>query len=126
MPHTQALSNLYKNTKSLNTIMKSNQDSVLTSPSLDIFAAKVTVLDDFGLHARPAAYLAKLAQNFEAEISLSAGGQTADAKSILDILSLAAARDTELKVICRGKDAQGAGQAVVKLFESRFKISEGH
>lgn len=87
------------------------------------FAATVTVLDNFGLHARPAANLAKLAQNFESEIFLSTGQQSADAKSILDILSLAAARNTELEITCRGKDAQGAGEALVKLFESRFNIS---
>lgn len=88
----------------------------------EIFATTVTVLDDFGLHARPAANLAKIAQSFQSEIKLHAGEQTADAKSILDILSLAASRNTELTIQCKGVDAQGAGEALVKLFESKFNL----
>lgn len=102
--------------------MAASQDTESILNSAEEFAATVTVLDDFGLHARPAANLAKVARNFEAEISLSAGEQQADAKSILDILSLAAARDTRLSITCRGKDARGAGEALVKLFESRFNF----
>lgn len=102
--------------------MTASQDSKIVQSHTEVFAATVTVLDDFGLHARPAANLARLAQNFEAEISLCAGSQSADAKSILDILSLAAARDTELKLTCRGRDALGAGEALVKLFEARFNL----
>lgn len=103
-------------------MITASQDIKNTQNSAEEFAAKVTVMDDFGLHARPAANLARLAQNFEAEISIRAGAQTADAKSILDILALAAARDTELSIICRGKDAKGAGEALVRLFESRFEL----
>lgn len=89
----------------------------------ETFAATVTVRDEFGLHARPAANLAKAAQNFQSEISLCAGDQTADAKSILDILSLAASRDTKLRLTCKGVDAHGAGEALVKLFEERLNLS---
>lgn len=102
--------------------MTASRDMESIQSAAEEFAATVTVLDDFGLHARPAANLARMAQNFEAEISLCAGEQTADAKSILDILSLAASRDTELSITCRGKDAQGAGEALVRLFESRFEL----
>lgn len=102
--------------------MTASQNTECLYNTNEVFAATVTVLDDFGLHARPAANLAKLAQNFESDISLCAGELTADAKSILDILSLAAARDTTLSITCRGKDAQGAGEALVKLFESRFNL----
>jgi phosphocarrier protein len=90
----------------------------------EVFAARVTVLDDFGLHARPAANLAKTAQAFQADISLSLGEQTADAKSILDILGLAAARNTALTIVCRGTDALDAGQALVRLFETRFNLEK--
>lgn len=105
--------------------MTVSQDTESICSSTEVFAATVTVLDDFGLHARPAANLAKLAQNFESDISLCSGELTADAKSILDILSLAASRDTRLSITCRGKDAQGAGEALVKLFESRFNLAGG-
>lgn len=106
--------------------MTVSQDTDIIHDGNEVFAATVTVLDDFGLHARPAANLAKIAQNFESEISIGTKEQKADAKSILDLLSLAAARDTELKITCRGKDAQGAGEALVRLFESRFNLPGEH
>jgi phosphocarrier protein len=90
----------------------------------EIFEARVTVLDDFGLHARPAANLAKTAQAFQADTLLRLGEQTADAKSILDVLGLAAARNTELTIVCRGADAADAGQSLVKLFETRFNAEK--
>lgn len=103
--------------------MTASQDTESAPSGNEVFAATVTVLDDFGLHARPAANLAKVARNFESEISLCSGDLTADAKSILDILSLAASRDTTLSITCRGKDARGAGEALVRLFESRFNLA---
>jgi phosphocarrier protein len=92
----------------------------VAAPEEGIFSATVTVLDYFGLHARPAASLARAAQSFKAEISLCAGERTADAKSMLEILSLAAARDTRLLLQCRGADAGAAGEALVRLFASRL------
>ena len=104
--------------------MSASQDlETYQTVDIETFAATVTVQDEFGLHARPAANLAKTAQSFQSEISLRAGEQTVDAKSILDILSLAASRDTELKLTCKGIDARGAGEALVKLFEARFNLS---
>lgn len=102
--------------------MAAGQETATLQNQVELCAARVTVLDDLGLHARPAANLAKLAQNFEADISICLDGQTADAKSILDILSLAAARDSELELTCRGRDAKGACEALTKLFESRFSL----
>ena len=86
----------------------------------ETFESMLTVLDDYGLHARPAASLARTAQNFKSEIRLSAGMHSADAKSILDILSLAAVRNTELKLSCRGEDAAAAGAALSALFKNKF------
>lgn len=90
------------------------------------FQATVTVLADFGLHARPAANLAKLAQNFKSDIRLRCGDQCVDAKSILDILSLAAQKDTELVLECHGEDAPHAGQALIDLFNTQFEAQDRH
>ncbi|MDL2285567.1 HPr family phosphocarrier protein [Desulfovibrio sp. OttesenSCG-928-F07] len=101
--------------------MSSTLPDITAAPNAT-FAATVTVLDDFGLHARPAASLAKTAQSFECSITLSLGEQCADAKSILDILSLAAARNSTLTISCNGIDAKNAGEALIKLFEARFHL----
>jgi phosphotransferase system HPr (HPr) family protein len=87
-----------------------------------IFTAKVVVLDDYGLHARPAAILSRTAQMFRAETRLICGENSADAKSILDILALAASRNSELVLECRGEDAPSAGAALLKLFHQGFDV----
>lgn len=87
-----------------------------------VFETNVTVLNDFGLHARPAANLARVAQDFKSDIKIYAGEQMADAKSILDILSLAASRNTELTIQCRGEDAREAGETLARMFEAKFHL----
>lgn len=78
------------------------------------------VLNEMGLHARPAAVLAQVAQSFAAQITLRGREQEVDAKSILDILSLAACRGCELEVRATGGDAQEAMQALQHSFQTKF------
>lgn len=76
----------------------------------------VVVRDELGLHARPAARLTEAAQRFSSRITLSLDDMTADAKSILDILSLAAGRGTSLTLRCEGPDAHEAGRELEHFF----------
>lgn len=76
----------------------------------------VFVRDELGLHARPAARLAQTAQRFHSRITLSYDDMTVDAKSILDILSLAAGRGASLTLRCEGRDADSAAQTLESLF----------
>jgi phosphocarrier protein len=76
----------------------------------------IFIKSDLGLHARPAARLAQAAQRFEARITLEYEGTTADAKSILDILSLAAGRGASLTLRCHGADAALAAEAIREIF----------
>lgn len=76
----------------------------------------VFIHDELGLHARPAAKLAQAAQQFESDITIEYDNMTADAKSILDILSLAAGRGASLKVTCDGADASSAVKTLETLF----------
>ena len=81
----------------------------------------VQVQDELGLHARPAARLARIAQSFVSEVSLSLAGEEdvadrADAKSILDILSLCAPKGASLVLRCTGPDAGQAAEALTHLF----------
>lgn len=81
----------------------------------------VCVLNEQGLHARPAARLAQTAQNFGAEIAISMGSQTVDAKSILDILTLAAGHGANLELRAKGADARQALDALADMFKHRFQ-----
>lgn len=76
----------------------------------------VFITGELGLHARPAARLAQTAQQFESRITLELEGLQADAKSILDILSLAASRGVSLTLRCDGIDAALAAEKVAEVF----------
>jgi phosphocarrier protein HPr len=58
----------------------------------------VTILNELGLHARSAAKLAKLAQQAAGAVWLQAGSERIDAKQILDILTLAAAKGDRVQI----------------------------
>jgi phosphocarrier protein len=79
------------------------------------------VLNEQGLHARPAARLAQEAQKFQADISITLNGQKVDAKSILDVLTLAAGHGSNLEIRARGEDAAQAVDALADLFKNRFR-----
>lgn len=61
-----------------------------------------------GLHARPAALLAREAQRYAADILLISENGEVDAKSMLDVLSLAPPVGAELTLLARGEDAREA------------------
>ena len=84
----------------------------------------VVIHDELGLHARPAARLAQAAQAFRSEVRLLTEEGEADAKSILDILSLAAGYGTRLTLICTGEDAEPAVRSLQALFESPLARGE--
>ncbi len=81
----------------------------------------VTVYDKMGLHARPATILAKLCSEFSADLTLErldGSGESADCRSTLALLMLAAPCGTQLRLKASGSDANVAYQRVVALFES--------
>lgn len=85
-----------------------------------ISEALVSLDSDYGLHARPAAALAKEAQNFSADIKLCFDGREVDAKSILDILTLAVPHGGDLTIRATGEDAEAAVMRIKQLISARF------
>jgi phosphocarrier protein len=90
-------------------------------PWEDGYSLRVRVLNDQGLHARPAAKLAQEAQKFACDIEMSLNGTVVDAKSILDILTLAAGQGSELELRARGPDARDALTQLSVLIRNRFR-----
>ena len=82
----------------------------------------VKVLNDEGLHARPAGLLVKIANNFSSEIELSAGGNSANAKSIMSIMGLGLTKDTVVTVSAEGADAEAALTEITNLFNNKFNL----
>jgi phosphotransferase system HPr (HPr) family protein len=81
---------------------------------------QVTVVNPQGLHARPAHAVVTLASRFRSDIELVRDGEIADAKSILAILTLAAAQGSQLTLRARGEDAGEALEALTDLFAGGF------
>jgi phosphocarrier protein len=90
-----------------------------TTPE-NVESRQVVVVNDHGLHARPAGKLAQTAQSFEAEIQLVHDGQEVDAKSILDVLTLAAGPGEVIEIRASGDDAVDALDGLVTLFKNKF------
>ncbi len=82
-----------------------------------------TVLNEKGLHTRPATELVKLASNFESQIVLSYQDLSVNAKSLLGILMLAAARGAKIQIEAEGADADLAVESIIKLSKGKFNIS---
>ena len=57
------------------------------------------IVNELGLHARSAAQIAKIAQNSVAAVWIQKEEEKADASSIIDILTLACAKGTQIKII---------------------------
>lgn len=66
--------------------------------SLKEFTKTITVKNELGLHARPAALIAKKAQDAKSNIWMIKEGVEVDASSIIDILSLACVKGTEISL----------------------------
>jgi phosphotransferase system HPr (HPr) family protein len=83
---------------------------------------RLKIVNPLGLHARAAAQLVRLAGSFQSRIILmrTDSAMTADAKSILNVLTLAASKGVELDVEVEGPDEGAAMQAVEDIFARGF------
>ena len=86
---------------------------------------RVTIINKLGLHARAAAKLVATASRFASEIQLRRdNGTEVNAKSILGVMMLAAAKGVELEISAEGEDAVEALDAVEDLIQRRFDEGE--
>jgi len=69
---------------------------------------ELEVKDRLGLHARPAARLAKALNGLKARVLIGRGENLVDARSILDVLTLAASAGTRLRIVAEGEEAEKA------------------
>lgn len=78
------------------------------------------VLNELGLHARPATRIVQTASRYRSEVTLSRDGQTANAKSVMGVLLLLCPKGSRVDVRAQGDDAQDAVTAIGGLFATRF------
>lgn len=80
----------------------------------------IEVKNKFGLHARPASLLVKLAGTFKSEIQLAKDDTEVNAKSILGVMMLAAGPGHTITIIAVGPDEEEAVNAISELIDNRF------
>jgi phosphocarrier protein HPr len=86
--------------------------------------ARFEVRNKLGLHARAATRLVQLAAKFACEITISRGGQTANAKSVMGVLLLCGSKGTLLCVEAKGDGAAEAVRQIGELIDDRFGEEE--
>jgi phosphocarrier protein len=78
------------------------------------------VSNNLGIHARPASMIVQTATKFHSDISLEKDGVSADAKSIMSVMMLAAAHNSTVTVRASGKDEKAALVAIEEIFNRKF------
>jgi len=81
---------------------------------------ELPIVNKLGLHARAASHLVKTASDFRSRITVEKSGASANAKSIMGLMLLAAAKGHVVTVTADGDDEVAAMSAVETLIRNRF------
>ena len=81
----------------------------------------IKIKNKLGIHARPATLLAQEAGKYKSEIFISKDGIEVNAKSIMDIMMIAAEHGSTLNISINGPDEQEAAQALKNIFKKIFE-----
>lgn len=82
---------------------------------------KVIVVNEQGLHMRPAGILAKAVKSHpDCEVTLNANGKNIKAKAPMQIMAACMKKDCEVEIVCDGADEKAVLDEIVKLFEDGF------
>ena len=85
-----------------------------------MYTKAVTILNQVGLHARPATFLIQKANEFKCTIWIEKDERRVNAKSLLGVLSLGVAKGTEINIIAEGADEVEAVDTLCELINSDF------
>lgn len=80
------------------------------------------ILNEEGMHARPAGAFVKVASGFKSAVEVKANGLTKNGKSIMGLMSLGLSKDSEITVVTKGEDEAEALTKLGDLIENRFHI----
>jgi len=85
---------------------------------------EVQIINKLGLHARASAKLTQLASSYKCEVMLSRKNRRVNAKSIMDVMMLAASKGTTITIETDGEDEAGAMRALLDLINDCFGEGE--
>ena len=81
---------------------------------------KLMILNELGLHARAAAKVVSIANEFKSTITITKDGKNADARSIMKLLMLSASQGSRISIEVDGTDQKDAMTSIEKLFNNKF------
>lgn len=85
---------------------------------------ELAVTNPLGFHARPATLFARLAAQFDSEITVEKDGTTVSGKSLMGLLSLEAGQGTSIIVTAVGEDADESVERLEELVKDQFGMNE--
>lgn len=94
--------------------------SSATDDSLPVHERKVCVLSSQGLHLRPADLIVRMVSEVDAEVWITKGSERVDCRSILSLITLGAAQDSELLLSAQGPDAAAVLETIGEFFDQGF------
>jgi phosphocarrier protein HPr len=81
---------------------------------------EVKIINDAGLHTRPAATIVKLASKFKSDFFIHRDGLKINGKSIIGVMTLAAVKGSTLTLTFDGEDEEDAAKTIVDFFNRGF------
>ena len=87
-------------------------------------STKIKIINKLGLHARAAAKIVTLTNNFNSSVTIKNGEKSADAKSIMKLLMHSAPRGTEITISANGIDEINVINSLKNLIENKFDENE--
>lgn len=81
---------------------------------------KVVIINNAGLHTRPAATIVKLAAKYKSEFYINKDGLHINGKSIIGVMTLAAEKGSELVLSFDGEDEESAAEEITNYFNRGF------
>lgn len=94
------------------------------STNANVLRQTVMVKTPHGLHLNPCTVLVRLAQKYQCSIVIAKGDVRADAKRLLDLMTLGAGPGVQLELEISGDDAAGAMEQFVQLFDGDFSAAD--
>ncbi len=85
---------------------------------------EIEIVNKLGLHARASAKLTQLAGQFTAEVWITREGRKVNAKSIMGVMMLAAAKGSSIAIETDGPDEDQAMTALIGLINDKFGDGE--
>jgi phosphocarrier protein HPr len=76
-----------------------------------------------GLHVRPSTAIVKTVRQFDSQVEIRYDGHEADAREVLQILSLQVPQGAEIKLLAEGLDAEKVLEDLMRLFADDFGMS---